>query len=304
MAQGAKAAPCAGVSFRDEVVYDRVAARSSPVRPCLESVVHITEDAPWVAYVRIPEAISVIPLHGLIVFLRVAVISAQVHDFVPCESVHLVESSAEHIVGAQVVHSGEDALLRDLHDSGDDGESQGLIGFQDGPEELSHEVHDSVMDIGVVVGVVHGVVVFVDQQDRFPPVVHLEHFGEVQKTGSEDAFVPVHAVYGFVQLLGRRVEIPGIPQFHEHAVEAERLQSEVGDELLVVVCSEILQTQEHHDVGVLLRIIRTNLGYPQAFEAVPVVGVSHVQIRVQHAEVEGFAEPAGTCEQERLYGIP
>ncbi len=216
------------------------------------------------------------------------------------EAEHLIVFRGEHIVHLEVVEVGEDALLRYPHHAGDDGESERPVALERGSEQGFDESLDLLVQLFVPVGAVQGVVVLVDEDDRFLAVVRLDHLAQVEDGVRERVVIGGHLGQIPVPLLQVGAQLLRILQLPELAVEGEHPVPERLLELLVALDLEVLEIQVDDEVRVLLGVVRADPGDFQVREAVGLVGVVDVEVRVRHAEVESLPEPAGTGDQSDL----
>ena len=100
------------------------------------------------------------------------------------------------------------------------------------------------------------------------------------------------------------VDLLRILQLFESHVDCKHHLLEITDEAIEIIRIEILEVQVDDGIGVLVRIVWTELGDLQVGEAVPLSGVLDVQIRVQHAHVQGLPEPARTGYDRGQSRIP
>ena len=92
-------------------------------------------------------------------------------------------------------------------------------------------------------------------------------------------------------------------QFRKRAVEVADPSSELPEIILIAVGFQILHTQHDHDARVLLRIIGSEVRYAEVVE--PWIScISLVEIRIEHAEIQGFPESSGTGEEVDLLLLP
>lgn len=124
------------------------------------------------------EAVSVVPLPGLLEPLRMTHVGAEALHLSRCESEGLVHVGADDVVHFQVVQPGEYALLRDLHYAGDHPESERAVALQCGSEEPPHEVQYLAL-AWLAVRLVHRRIVFVDEGHDLPAVLRLQDAHEV-----------------------------------------------------------------------------------------------------------------------------
>lgn len=126
------------------------------------------------------EAVSVVPLPGLLEPLRMTLVGAEALHLSLCESEGLVHVGADEVVHLQVVQPGEHASGSDLHYAGDHPESERAVALQCGCEEPPHEVQ-YLASAWLAVRLVHRRIVFVDEGHDFSPVPRLQDAHEVVK---------------------------------------------------------------------------------------------------------------------------
>ena len=241
--------------------------------------------------------VSIVPFLHLGDPVLIAVITEEFLHFILRESEHLVILRGEYVDDLGVVQPGEYALLGDLHDSGDDSESHRPVVLQRAAEHIAHQCDDTRMQFLVAVGVVHGVVVLVYEDDRLLPVVGFDHLAEVPDRIGEGVVIGGALSQSRVPSAEVLGELLRSLQFRELGEDVDDRVLERFLEDLVGLGPEILEIQVDDVVGVLLGVVRTDFGNLQTFEAVVILGILDVEIAVRHAEVQCLSEPAGAGEQ-------
>ncbi len=269
-------------------------------RPGFESPLRIADDPSGVERLRDADEASAVPFPRLVHLLRMSGAGEQHFHLGLRESVHPRVHAGTDAVLRHAVQGGGESGGRESRDPRDDGGSQRRVALKRAPQGVVQELGDLLVQLRVAAGVPQGGVAVVDQDDGFPAVVGFDHPADVHEGPGELVAValPVDQL-GMLRLQGHR-QPAGALQFRESPEDPGDPVAVRRLELLEAGDVEASEVEADDAFGVLPGIVRTDPGDLQMLEAVRFVGVFNVEVRVQHAEVEGLPETSGAGDDPGL----
>lgn len=261
----------------------------------LQEIVH---HIPGAIDIDVTEVVAVVPASDGLRLVGASGCRQQLIHLGLHEAEALVQTGAVDGIRHKVVGAGEDAFLRDLQAAGNDGEPQCRVVLQ-GLEQSPHDIQHFPV-VAVAVGLSHGDVVFVDEQDHGLPVMGLQHFRQQQEA-------VLHLFFrggGIGQSAEARfLELADIILLQQIAVAVEKGSDDHGEH--VVGAGEVQTvhlTEGNKDGRIAVHPRFAELPVLCDFQvlkqgaAVP----SDVEEVFQHAHGQGLPEAAGAGDQRHF----
>ena len=282
-----------GKHFPDNIV----AAGGDPEGPRLTLVAEVVDHRPRVENLRLAEAVAVVPLANFVVLIGSAVVFRHLHHLVGGEAEVGAVFVVQHGVDGQVVHPAEDALLGHPQNAGEEAEGQVLIILEPAGKQVPHKPDDLVV-IVLLIALLDGGVVLVNDDNGRNGIVLVQHSGQVQQCRSQLYLADLAVCQLFIGLFAILVALIAGQQFF---VPPGLLCENIPDGrkgLLPSVELHILEGQEDH--GILALIIPVLLAAGPDLLIPEVDGgilVALFKVSAQHIHIQRLAEAPGTGKQ-------